>query len=391
MAVPDRDNQHQQSQSFFLDALYCEEEDHQWEDEEEVEREALPPVHNNSNKIKVEQEDMFWEDEELLSLFSREKQQERAHWARTEAVDWMLKVGAHFGFTALTSILSINYLDRFLSSKNTHQIIKDGNKPSWMIQFVAVTCLSLAAKVEETHVPLLVDLQVEDTKYVFEAKTIQRMELLVMSTLEWRMTPVTPLSFLDHIIRRLGLETHQIHWDFYRQCESLLLTLVADSRFVRYLPSVLATATMLHVIHQLEPRDPIDYQNRLLGVLNTTKEKVSDCYQRIVELSNSKSNTSGCFYGQKNPPLHHKRKYEGQDVPSSPSRVIDAASLSFSSDDGSNDSWVVDSSVPTDHHPPLKKNKKTTTDQFKIEPLMMASLSRSSSSRVFVDVVCRPR
>ncbi|KAK2976559.1 hypothetical protein RJ640_001730 [Escallonia rubra] len=89
-----------------------------------------------------------------------EGRQEHAHWARTEVVDWMLKVGAHFGFTALTVILSINYLDRFLSSKNTHQIIKDDNKPSWMIKLVDVTCLSLAAKVEETHVPLLVDLQV---------------------------------------------------------------------------------------------------------------------------------------------------------------------------------------------------------------------------------------
>jgi hypothetical protein len=29
-----------------------------------------------------------------------------------------------------------------------------------MIQLVAVTCLSLAAKVEETHVPFLLDLQV---------------------------------------------------------------------------------------------------------------------------------------------------------------------------------------------------------------------------------------
>ena len=40
-----------------------------------------------------------------------------------------------------------------------------------MIQLAVVTCLSLAAKVEETQVPLLSDLQVEDSEYVFEAKT----------------------------------------------------------------------------------------------------------------------------------------------------------------------------------------------------------------------------
>ncbi|KAL1291341.1 cyclin-D3-1-like [Arachis hypogaea] len=51
--------------------------------------------------------------------------------------------------------------------------------------------------VEETQVPLLLDLQVEDAKYVFESKTIQRMELLILSTLNWKMHPVTPLSAIE--------------------------------------------------------------------------------------------------------------------------------------------------------------------------------------------------
>lgn len=67
--------------------------------------------------------------------------------------------------------------------------------------------------------------QVQDTKYVFEAKTIQRMELVVLSTLKWKMHPVTPLSFLDHIIRRLGLKTN-LHWEFLRRCENLLLSVL---------------------------------------------------------------------------------------------------------------------------------------------------------------------
>lgn len=68
-------------------------------------------------------------------------------------------------------------------------------------------------------------MQVEETKYVFEAKTIQRMELLVLSTLHWKMNPVTPLSFVEHIVRRLGLKTHP-HWDFFRRCQLLLLSLI---------------------------------------------------------------------------------------------------------------------------------------------------------------------
>nr|GFD58953.1 cyclin, C-terminal domain-containing protein [Tanacetum cinerariifolium] len=52
------------------------------------------------------------------------------------------------------------------------------------------------------------DLQIEGAKFVFESKTIMKMELLVLSCLEWKMNPVTSLAFFDYIMRRLGLMTH---------------------------------------------------------------------------------------------------------------------------------------------------------------------------------------
>lgn len=135
---------------------------------------------------------------------------------------------------------------------------------------------------------------------MFDAKTIQKMELLILSALQWKMYPVTPISFLDHIVRRLGLKTH-IHWEFLKRCERLLLSLVAgilfntsngifshlpfcfflfsqfslsfiiDSRFLGFLPSVLSTATMLHVIMEVEPCNFAEYQNQLLKVLDISK------------------------------------------------------------------------------------------------------------------------
>lgn len=68
------------------------------------------------------------------------------------------------------------------------------------------------------------------------------------------------------------------------------------------------------------------------------QEKVDECYNVIVEVTNENS------YG-------HKRKYE--QVPGSPSGVIDAV---FSSD-GSNDSWKVGSSSYSTSEPVFKKTK----------------------------------
>ncbi|XP_050365892.1 cyclin-D3-1 [Argentina anserina] len=357
MAMNQNEPLNEQSNSFLLDdALFCGEEE-KWEEEDEVSEvyNGDDDEINNSNDYSVNgktqnnnpslfpllllEQDLFWEDEELLSLFVKEQQQPRTHLndaalvaCRREAVGWMLKVNAHYGFTALTAILAVNYFDRFICSVHFQR-----DKP-WMVQLVSVACISVAAKVEETEVPLLLDLQVEDTKYVFEAKTVQRMELLVLSTLQWRMHPVTPISFLDHIIRRLGLKT-TLHWEFLKRCESVLLSLVLDSRCIGYLPSVLATATMMRVIELVEPCKAVAYQTQLLGVLKISKEKVNDCYTLILEMSNY-----GC---KNNNPL--KRKHE--QIPGSPNGVIDA----YFSSDSSNDSWAAGSSVSLSPEPQFKK------------------------------------
>ncbi|KAJ8766874.1 hypothetical protein K2173_009218 [Erythroxylum novogranatense] len=354
--------------SFLLDALYCEEE--RWEEEEEEEEgevldeeSAICSSQSTFNGVKrnssffplslLLEQDLFWDDEELLSLFVKEEEQRvvvnvndvktdsSLCMTRQEAVEWILKVNAHYRFSALTAIFAVNYLDRFICSPCYQR-----DKP-WMIQLVAVTCLSLAAKVEETQVPLLLDLQVEGTKYVFEAKTIQRMELLVMSALKWKMHPVTPLSFIDHIIRRLGLK-NRLHWEFLRRCECLVLSVVSDSRLSSYLPSVLATAIMMHVIDLVESSHPIDYRYQLLNVLRISEEKVDDCYELILELSKTRSRPCNS--------KSQKRKYEP--IPSSPSGVIDAGF----SDDSSNDSWTLSwSSVSSSPEPLFKKSR--TQDQ----------------------------
>lgn len=73
----------------------------------------------------------------------------------------------------------------------------------WPFQLLSVACLSLAAKIEEPQVPLLLELQVFDPKYVFEPKTVQRMELIVMANLNWRLRSVTPFDFIDYFISKL--------------------------------------------------------------------------------------------------------------------------------------------------------------------------------------------
>ncbi|KAL5821745.1 hypothetical protein ACOSQ3_023627 [Xanthoceras sorbifolium] len=362
MALSEANTKELQIPPMAIDGLLCEEEgfeDYELDFEgEKCENGFFLP------SVLLEQ-DLFWEDSELLSLISKENETGVScdlisdgflMLARKEAVEWVLRVKAHYGFNALTSMLAVNYFDRFTSSLKFQR-----DKP-WMGQLAAVACLSLAAKVEETQVPLLLDLQVEDAKYVFEAKTIQRMELLVLSALKWRMNPVTPLSFFDHIVRRLGLKTH-LHWEFLRRCERLLLLVIADSRFMCYLPSILATAIMMHVIKEVELCNHVEYQNQLMGVLKINEGKANECYALILELSSS--------HGSRN---HHKRKHIS--LPGSPSGVIDA-SFSY---DSSNDSWAMASTVSSSPEPRFKRNRAH------VQQMRLPSLNRT-----FVEVISSPR
>ena len=46
-------------------------------------------------------------------------------------------------------------------------------------------------------------MQVEGSKYIFEPKTIRRMELLVLTVLDWRLRSVTPFSFIGFFACKL--------------------------------------------------------------------------------------------------------------------------------------------------------------------------------------------
>ncbi|KAH6822925.1 hypothetical protein C2S53_002738 [Perilla frutescens var. hirtella] len=310
-------SEHQLNPQFLVDALYCEE--HHWENDSLTEGEGDSSVDNNNNDnnnnnnhpfLDLLEQDLWDDDDELTSLLHKEQEIEphdpSLANARAEAVAWMLNVVHYYSFSALTAVLAVNYLDRFLHSFESH-----GEKKPWMTQLAAVACISLAAKVEETHVPLLLDFQVEDSKYVFESKTIQRMEILVLSTLQWKMNPVTPLSFLDCIAKKMGFFSRE----FLRRCHGLLLSLVSDCRFMRYLPSALATATMLYVISSVEPIIGVQHQDQLRGILGINKDSVENCCRLIQEVA-----TTADFYYSCN-----KRK-----SPRSPKGVVDAC---FSSDD----------------------------------------------------------
>uniref|UniRef100_A0ACD5Y1F4 Uncharacterized protein n=1 Tax=Avena sativa TaxID=4498 RepID=A0ACD5Y1F4_AVESA len=238
---------------------------------------------------------------------------------RTDAVDWIWKVHAYHSFGPVTACLALNYLDRFLSLYH----IPEGK--GWMTQLLSVACLSLAAKMEETSVPQSLDLQVADARYVFEAKTIQRMELLVLRTLKWRMQAVTPFSYIDYFLHRLNGGGNAPSGRSVRQASELILCISRGTCCLEFRPSEIAATVAAAVAG--EDVDAL--------CAHVDKEKALRCHGAVQA-------AMALLGGATVLPLAHKTAAgltgaysSALSAPRSPTGVLDAGCLSCCESDGS--------------------------------------------------------
>ncbi|EXB82648.1 hypothetical protein L484_027829 [Morus notabilis] len=191
--------------------------------------------------------------------------------ARALSVAWILKVHSYYGFQPLTAYLSVNYLDRFLYSRRLPH--SDG----WPLQLLSVACLSLAAKMEEPLVPSLLDLQIEGAKYIFEPRTIRRMELLVLSVLDWRLRSITPFSFIAFFACKLD-STGTFTGFLISRATEIILSNIQEASFVEYRPSCIAAAAILSAANEIPNFSMVDAEQAESWCDGLSKEKIIGCY-----------------------------------------------------------------------------------------------------------------
>ncbi|KAJ2501842.1 B-type cyclin [Coemansia sp. RSA 1972] len=111
-------------------------------------------------------------------------------WAtRSILVEWLVQVHQRFNLLPETLYLCVNFVDRFLSTK---EILI--NK----LQLVGAVCLLLAAKYEEMHVPSIKDIEYMVEKNYSEEE-ILRAERYILRMLNFDLGWPGPLSFLRRV------------------------------------------------------------------------------------------------------------------------------------------------------------------------------------------------
>ncbi|EMS61976.1 Cyclin-D2-1 [Triticum urartu] len=193
--------------------------------------------------------------------------------ARADSVAWILKVQEYYGFLPLTAYLAVNYMDRFLSLHRLPQ--EDG----WAMQLLAVTCLSLAAKMEETLI--------ESTRYIFEPRTILRMELLVLTALNWRLRSVTPFTFIDFFACKVDPRGRHMRYLIARATQ-MILAAIHDIEFLDHCPSSMAAAAVLCAAGETQSLTLLNPRLAVNWCIGLAEEGVSSCYQLMQQLVGGK-------------------------------------------------------------------------------------------------------
>ncbi|KAF7065930.1 hypothetical protein CFC21_071994 [Triticum aestivum] len=263
---------------------------------------------------------------------------------RMDAVDWIWKVHTYYGFGPVTACLAVNYMDRFLSLYQ----IPEGK--AWMTQLLSVACLSLAAKMDETSVPQSIDLQAGDARYVFEAKTIQRMELLVLSTLKWRMQAVTPFSYLDYFLHQLSGGNAPSR-QAVRDATELILCISRGTSCLEFRPSEIAATVAAAVAGEEHSA------HKAACCIHVDKERLLSCHEAMLQA------TGATVPPPKTAGLMGRAYSPAVSAPRSPTGVLDldAGYLSCTSDGASTTTTMPSSPLASsgfDSSPVSSKRRK---------------------------------
>ncbi|KAJ0973702.1 hypothetical protein J5N97_015667 [Dioscorea zingiberensis] len=196
--------------------------------------------------------------------------------ARSDAIQWMLRTKACLGFSIQTAFLAVSYLDRFLARRS----IEEGK--CWAVKLAAVACLSLAAKMEELRVPALSEFRLEE--YQFHSDIIQKMELLILNTLEWRMSSVTPFAYLSYFTTKFQFESEMK--DLIPKAISLIFSTMEVMNSVDYRASETAAAAILAASSQRLTMKLMESKMSSISLCASLQtEHVFACYTMMVQKS----------------------------------------------------------------------------------------------------------
>ncbi|KAK9267833.1 hypothetical protein L1049_010269 [Liquidambar formosana] len=195
---------------------------------------------------------------------------------RRQAISLILQAQYSCNFDPFIPYLAVNYMDRFISTQEMPQ-----GKP-WIVRLVVIACLSLSSKMKNTHFSLS-DFQREEG-FIFDAQTIQRMEILVLTALKWRMRSITPFSFLHFFVSLFELKDPPLMRALKDRATDIIFKAHHEIKLVEFKPSIIAASALLSACHELFPLQFTSFNNAISSCEYVNKERLLSCFGVMEEM-----------------------------------------------------------------------------------------------------------
>ncbi|XP_039052825.1 putative cyclin-D6-1 [Hibiscus syriacus] len=203
---------------------------------------------------------------------------------RQEAISLILQAQYSCNLDPYTQYLAINYMDRFIS----WQEIPQGNP--WVVRLIVIACISLAAKMKEIHFSFS-DFQREE-RFIFDPPVIQRMELLVLDALNWRMRLITPFSFITFYLSLFELKDLPLSQALKDRATDIIFQAPNEINLLEFKPSITAASALLLACHELFPLQFPSFEISILSCEYVNKEMVQKCFDAMQEMVNNEVSES---------------------------------------------------------------------------------------------------
>ncbi|PIN02403.1 G1/S-specific cyclin D [Handroanthus impetiginosus] len=191
----------------------------------------------------------------------------------------ILSLILHFShnFDPFSSYLAINYMDRFLST----QSIPDG-KP-WIFKLVAISCISLALKMMRKTEFSVSDFQ--DCGVILDSLSLERMEMLILGALKWRMRSINPFSFIKFFISFFEFKDQISTQALKDKATELIFKAHNDIKLLQFKPSIIAASALLCAADELFPVQLPFFRNSISTCEYVNKENLFYCYNAMQEVA----------------------------------------------------------------------------------------------------------
>ncbi|CAK7350743.1 unnamed protein product [Dovyalis caffra] len=196
---------------------------------------------------------------------------------RQEAISLILQAQYSCNYDPFISYLAVNYMDRFICRQEIPQ-----GKP-WILRLLVISCLSLAAKMKNTHFSVS-NFQGEEAGFIFDTQTTHRMELLILDALNWRMRSITPFSFVHFFISVLELKDLSSSQPLKDRATEIILKAQNEIKFLEFKPSIIAASALLVASNELLPLQFPSLKCSISSCEFVNKEKLLKCFNAVQEM-----------------------------------------------------------------------------------------------------------